>query len=73
MNALAFNQDRCCHLVLCLWLIPFHSHNKKVNCTENSVELLFGEGRLWSFFLLNFLVSIFVKTFFFLFITDISC
>ncbi len=24
MNALAFNQDRCCHLVLCLRLIPFH-------------------------------------------------
>ncbi len=23
-NALAFNWDRCCHLVLCLWLIPFH-------------------------------------------------
>ncbi len=23
-NALAFNQDRCCHLVLCLRLIPFH-------------------------------------------------
>jgi hypothetical protein len=24
-NALAFNRDRCCHLVLCLRLIPFHS------------------------------------------------
>jgi hypothetical protein len=24
MNALAFNPDRFCHLVLCLWLIPFH-------------------------------------------------
>ena len=23
-NALAFNQDRCCHLVLCFWLIPFN-------------------------------------------------
>ncbi len=23
-NALAFNRDRCCHLVLCLRLIPFH-------------------------------------------------
>ena len=23
-NALAFNWDRCCHLVLCLRLIPFH-------------------------------------------------
>jgi hypothetical protein len=29
-NALAFNRDRCCHLVLCLRLIPFHwaSHLK---------------------------------------------
>jgi hypothetical protein len=26
-NALAFNWDRCCHLVLCLQLIPFHSLN----------------------------------------------
>jgi len=23
-NALSFNRDRCCHLVLCLRLIPFH-------------------------------------------------
>ncbi len=23
-NALAFNQDMCCHLALCLWLLPFH-------------------------------------------------
>jgi hypothetical protein len=23
-NALAFNRDRCCHLVLCLQSIPFH-------------------------------------------------
>jgi len=23
-NALAFNRDRCCHLALCLQLIPFH-------------------------------------------------
>ncbi len=28
-NALAFNRDRCCHLVLCLWLIPFHLHFRK--------------------------------------------
>jgi hypothetical protein len=26
-NALAFNRDRCCHLVLCLRLIPFHYTN----------------------------------------------
>ncbi len=25
-NALAFNRDRCCNLVLCLRLIPFHCH-----------------------------------------------
>ncbi len=23
-KALAFNRDRCCHLMLCLWLILFH-------------------------------------------------
>jgi hypothetical protein len=23
-NALAFNRDTCCHLMLCLWLLPFH-------------------------------------------------
>ncbi len=23
-NALAFNRDMCCHLALCLWLLPFH-------------------------------------------------
>ncbi len=27
-NALAFNWDRCCHLVLCLRLIPFHWHTQ---------------------------------------------
>ncbi len=26
-NAIAFNRDRCCHLVLCLQLIPFHCLN----------------------------------------------
>ncbi len=26
-NALAFNRDKCCHLVLCLQLIPFHCRN----------------------------------------------
>jgi hypothetical protein len=33
-NALAFNQDRCCHLVLCLQLIPFHctQPSPKVRC-----------------------------------------
>jgi hypothetical protein len=28
MNAPAFNQDRCCHLVLSLRLIPFHCFNQ---------------------------------------------
>ncbi len=23
-NGLAFNRDTCCHLALCLWLLPFH-------------------------------------------------
>ncbi len=23
-NALDFNRDTCCHLALCLWLLPFH-------------------------------------------------
>jgi hypothetical protein len=23
-NAIAFNRDMCCHLALCLWLLPFH-------------------------------------------------
>ncbi len=26
-NALVFNWDMCCHLVLCLWLLPFHCDN----------------------------------------------
>jgi hypothetical protein len=29
-KALAFNQDRCCHLVLCLWLILFHCMGEKL-------------------------------------------
>ncbi len=28
-NAPAFNRDRCCHLVLCLRLIPFHWRDPK--------------------------------------------
>jgi hypothetical protein len=30
-NALAFNWDTCCHLALCLWLLPFH-------CIKPSIE-----------------------------------
>ncbi len=37
-NAPAFNWDRCCHLVLCLRLIPFHStepsHSVSAPCLE---------------------------------------
>ncbi len=29
-KALAFNRDRCCHLVLCLWLILFHIGTGKI-------------------------------------------
>jgi len=33
-NTLAFNRDRCCHLVLCLRLIPFHClHFFKARCS----------------------------------------
>jgi hypothetical protein len=27
-NALAFNWDTCCHIALCLRLLPFHTLNK---------------------------------------------
>ena len=33
-NALAFNQDRCCHQVLCLQLIPFHWSSKFVEADK---------------------------------------
>jgi hypothetical protein len=29
-NALAFNWDKCCHLALCLWLLPFHFIKKNL-------------------------------------------
>ncbi len=32
-NTLAFNRDRCCHLVLCLRLIPFHCNIQYVGHT----------------------------------------
>ncbi len=43
-NALAFNWDRCCHLVLCLRLIPFHYDNKEWY-RENDKKAL--EDILW--------------------------
>ncbi len=38
-NALAFNQDRCCHLVLCFCfrLIPFHCLNTKISSLRHLV------------------------------------
>ncbi len=36
-NALAFNCDRCCHLVLCSWLIPF---NYLLSCIWNLTNLV---------------------------------
>ncbi len=39
-NALAFNRDRCCHLVICLWLIPFHCLNTNIySYLETSIWL----------------------------------
>jgi hypothetical protein len=35
-NALAFNRDMCCHLALCLRLLPFHCHN----CIIDAIVLL---------------------------------
>jgi hypothetical protein len=41
-NALAFNWDRCCHLVLCLRLIPFHWNVcKHLILIENTFNLHF--------------------------------
>ncbi len=50
-NALAFNRDRCCHLVLCLRLIPFHSMKKYL---KNQAEVL-TRPMLWNFSGLNLL------------------
>jgi hypothetical protein len=36
MKELAFNQDRCCHLALCLWLILFHYDHNHVYSTGHS-------------------------------------
>jgi hypothetical protein len=67
-KALAFNQDRCCHLAICLQLILFHCvwwkvfffENTKVwlKCLTNSLVLLntkFDEIPTWQvlFYLLN--------------------
>ncbi len=35
-NALAFNWDTCCHLVLCLWLLPFHC---KLECFVEATKI----------------------------------
>ncbi len=36
-NALAFTRDRCCHLVICLRLIPFHSIEHFSNFTHYQI------------------------------------
>ncbi len=39
-KALAFNQDRCCHLSLCLWLILLLSAKcNYANCKSNAIML----------------------------------
>jgi hypothetical protein len=37
-NALAFNRDTCCHLALCLWLLPFHWLNTHLKITKSNVQ-----------------------------------
>ncbi len=36
-NALTFNWDMCCHLVLCLWLLPFHYAPRCVIYTQRDI------------------------------------
>ncbi len=51
-NTLAFNRDRCCHLVLCLQLIPFHSTSNGfvlvINIHANKKVKIW--SKIWSFF-----------------------
>jgi len=54
-NALAFNRDTYCHLVLCLQLLPFHSHQSySFFFTENlkmkDTRLTIISGDWWSSF-----------------------
>ncbi len=49
-NALAFNQDRCCHLALCLRLIPFHWLYQKLVyywwCSSHDTKFYFGIDKM---------------------------
>ncbi len=58
-NALAFNQDRCCHLGLCLRLIPFHCKSVywQFIVTYMSIETLL-YLHLWIFLLKNIHIHI---------------
>ncbi len=38
-NALAFNRDTCCHLALCLRLLPFHCENSLRIPTMSNITL----------------------------------
>jgi hypothetical protein len=52
-NALAFNRDTCCHLVLCLRLLPFHCNTFSVvpsittEIVKTAVPLVFHKSKLW--------------------------
>ncbi len=37
VTALTFNQDRCCHLAICLWLILFHLQQKNLGFIEQQM------------------------------------
>ena len=41
-NALAFNLDRCCQLVLCLWFITFHYRLFEKNMINDKVTDISG-------------------------------
>jgi len=45
-NALAFNRDRCCHLVLCLQLTPFH-WLQQVNESSSCCKFCFNLGTVY--------------------------
>ena len=63
-KALAFNWDRCCHLVLCLWLIHFHWTACFKNCKQlfEYQHLLQLRGIWWQKFFSIFKCSSFFST-----------
>ena len=38
-NVLAFNWDMCCHLALCLWLLPFHCINGETSNVNIMIDV----------------------------------